>query len=130
MANNEALSVARLNGSRMAGVRAMAVMKSRIKGISDEEADAIYAALTGGNGGLNKGAKVNDAGVKMLLDLRNDVGLLAEEYDPCERRMLGNFPQAFSHVALVNSGINLMHAHAMMPKRSGRKRPHVVRHRD
>jgi GH15 family glucan-1,4-alpha-glucosidase len=38
-----------------------------------------------------------------LLTLRNDVGLLAEEYDPAGRRQLGNFPQAFSHVALVNS---------------------------
>ena len=36
-----------------------------------------------------------------LLDLRNDLGLLAEEYDPREKRQLGNFPQAFSHVALV-----------------------------
>jgi GH15 family glucan-1,4-alpha-glucosidase len=36
-----------------------------------------------------------------LLDLRNDLGLLSEEYDPRERRQLGNFPQAFSHVALV-----------------------------
>ena len=51
---------------------ALAVMKSHIKGVSDEEAETIYAALTGGNGGLNKGAKVNDAGVKMLLDLRNE----------------------------------------------------------
>jgi GH15 family glucan-1,4-alpha-glucosidase len=42
-----------------------------------------------------------------LLSLRNDVGLLAEEYDPEERRMLGNFPQAFSHLALVNSAHNL-----------------------
>jgi GH15 family glucan-1,4-alpha-glucosidase len=42
-----------------------------------------------------------------LLALRNDVGLLAEEYDPRERRMLGNFPQAFSHVALVNTAYNL-----------------------
>jgi ABC-type nitrate/sulfonate/bicarbonate transport system substrate-binding protein len=50
----------------------VAVMKTRLKGISDEEAEAIYAALTGSNGGLNKGAKVNDAGVKMLLDLRNE----------------------------------------------------------
>jgi GH15 family glucan-1,4-alpha-glucosidase len=66
---------------------------------------------------------------KRLLKLTNDVGLLAEEYDPHTRRMLGNFPQAFSHVALVNSGINLMHAHAMMPKRKDRKRPHVIRHR-
>ncbi|MFN2508196.1 MAG: glycoside hydrolase family 15 protein [Chthoniobacterales bacterium] len=38
-----------------------------------------------------------------LLALRNDVGLLSEEYDPRARRMLGNFPQAFSHVALVNT---------------------------
>ena len=42
-----------------------------------------------------------------LLDLRNDVGLLAEEYDPRARRMLGNFPQALTHVALVNSARNL-----------------------
>ena len=38
-----------------------------------------------------------------LFDLRNDVGLLAEEYDPVNRRQLGNFPQAFSHVGLVNT---------------------------
>jgi GH15 family glucan-1,4-alpha-glucosidase len=42
-----------------------------------------------------------------LLALRNDVGLLAEEYDPRARRMLGNFPQAFSHIALVNTAYNL-----------------------
>jgi len=36
-----------------------------------------------------------------LLDLRNDVGLLAEEYDPVAKRQLGNFPQAFTHLALV-----------------------------
>jgi GH15 family glucan-1,4-alpha-glucosidase len=38
-----------------------------------------------------------------LLSLRNDVGLLAEEYEPRSRRQLGNFPQAFSHLALVDS---------------------------
>ena len=42
-----------------------------------------------------------------LLGLANDVGLLAEEYDPMAKRHLGNFPQAFSHVALVNSAMNL-----------------------
>ena len=36
-----------------------------------------------------------------LLELRNDLGLLSEEYDPRAKRQLGNFPQAFSHVALV-----------------------------
>jgi GH15 family glucan-1,4-alpha-glucosidase len=43
-----------------------------------------------------------------LCRLANDVGLYAEEYDPDDKRMLGNFPQAFSHVALINSAINLM----------------------
>jgi GH15 family glucan-1,4-alpha-glucosidase len=38
-----------------------------------------------------------------LLTLRNDVGLLAEEFDPAIGRQLGNFPQAYSHVALVNT---------------------------
>ena len=42
-----------------------------------------------------------------LLALCNDVGLLAEEYDPKARRMLGNFPQALSHVALINTARNL-----------------------
>jgi GH15 family glucan-1,4-alpha-glucosidase len=38
-----------------------------------------------------------------LLALRNDLGLLSEEYDPTAKRQLGNFPQAFTHVALVNT---------------------------
>ena len=42
-----------------------------------------------------------------LLDIRNDVGLLSEEYDPVNRHLLGNFPQAFSHVGLVNTAFNL-----------------------
>jgi GH15 family glucan-1,4-alpha-glucosidase len=42
-----------------------------------------------------------------LLALRNDVGLLAEEYDPRIGRQVGNFPQAFSHVALVDTALNL-----------------------
>ena len=44
---------------------------------------------------------------EMLLSLRNDVGLLSEEYDPHAKRMIGNFPQAFSHVGLVNTARNL-----------------------
>jgi GH15 family glucan-1,4-alpha-glucosidase len=42
-----------------------------------------------------------------LIDVRNDLGLLAEEYDPSRRRLAGNFPQAFSHVGLVNSALSL-----------------------
>jgi GH15 family glucan-1,4-alpha-glucosidase len=45
-----------------------------------------------------------------LLDLRNDVGLLSEQYDPRTGRHLGNFPQAFSHLALVDTAFNLAHA--------------------
>jgi GH15 family glucan-1,4-alpha-glucosidase len=45
-----------------------------------------------------------------LLSLRNEVGLLSEEYDPEGRRLLGNFPQAITHVALVNSALNLTRA--------------------
>jgi GH15 family glucan-1,4-alpha-glucosidase len=44
---------------------------------------------------------------RRLLDLRSDLGLLAEEWDPSARRQLGNFPQAFTHVALVNTAFNL-----------------------
>jgi GH15 family glucan-1,4-alpha-glucosidase len=42
-----------------------------------------------------------------LADLRNDVGLLSEEYDPARQRLAGNFPQAFSHVGLINSAFTL-----------------------
>jgi GH15 family glucan-1,4-alpha-glucosidase len=45
-----------------------------------------------------------------LLALRNDLGLLSEEYDIANRRLLGNFPQAFSHVSLVNTARNLSHS--------------------
>ncbi|MBJ7264198.1 MAG: glycoside hydrolase family 15 protein [Burkholderiaceae bacterium] len=46
-----------------------------------------------------------------LLSLRNDVGLLAEEYDTRAGRLVGNFPQAFSHVGLINSTYDLIDAH-------------------
>ncbi len=45
-----------------------------------------------------------------LIGLANDVGLLAEEYDPKARRQVGNFPQAFSHIALINTAFNLARA--------------------
>jgi GH15 family glucan-1,4-alpha-glucosidase len=53
-----------------------------------------------------------------LISLRNDVGLLSEEYDPRARRMLGNFPQAFSHVALVNTAHNLTREHGPARQRA------------
>ena len=52
-----------------------------------------------------------------LLSLRNDVGLLAEEYDPRAKRQLGNFPQAFSHVALISSAYNLADREPAKPAR-------------
>jgi len=44
---------------------------------------------------------------RSLLALRNDVGLLSEEYDPRARHLVGNFPQAFSHLAIVNTALGL-----------------------
>ncbi|QYD67638.1 glycoside hydrolase family 15 protein [Paraburkholderia edwinii] len=58
-----------------------------------------------------------------LLSLSNDVGLLAEEYDPTAGRLVGNFPQGFSHVALVHTGLNLMKHEQEMAKATGQP-PH------
>jgi GH15 family glucan-1,4-alpha-glucosidase len=58
-----------------------------------------------------------------LSRLANDLGLYAEEYDPDDKRMLGNFPQAFSHVALINSAINLMNN----SRKKRKTRPHASR---
>jgi GH15 family glucan-1,4-alpha-glucosidase len=57
-----------------------------------------------------------------LVSLCNDVGLLAEEYDVIAQRQLGNFPQAFSHIALVNTAYNVGHATKPCEQRSGHKR--------
>jgi len=59
-----------------------------------------------------------------LLGLCNDVGLLAEEYDPAAKRLVGNFPQAFSHVALVHTGLNLMKHEQAMAQATGQP-PHI-----
>ncbi|MGB6603984.1 MAG: glycoside hydrolase family 15 protein [Steroidobacteraceae bacterium] len=53
-----------------------------------------------------------------LLALRNDLGLLSEEYDPRGRRLLGNFPQSFSHIALINTAHNLTRAHGPARQRA------------
>ncbi|SMG46347.1 glycoside hydrolase family 15 protein [Paraburkholderia susongensis] len=58
-----------------------------------------------------------------LLALANDVGLLSEEYDPVAKRLVGNFPQAFSHVALVHTGLNLMKHEQEMAQATGQP-PH------
>jgi GH15 family glucan-1,4-alpha-glucosidase len=54
-----------------------------------------------------------------LLSLRNDLGLLSEEYDPVAKRLLGNFPQAFSHIALINTAHNIAQADKPCEQRSG-----------
>ena len=56
-----------------------------------------------------------------LLALRNDVGLLAEEYAPSLGRQLGNFPQAFSHVALINTAFNLTRTQGPAEQRAKRE---------
>jgi GH15 family glucan-1,4-alpha-glucosidase len=60
-----------------------------------------------------------EAMYERLLGLANDLGLLAEEYDPVAGRLVGNFPQAFSHVALVHTGLNLMKHEQGMAKATG-----------
>ena len=57
-----------------------------------------------------------------LLNLRNELGLLAEEYDPVGKQLVGNFPQAFSHVALVNTAANLSRARKPAEQRAHGRR--------
>ena len=57
-----------------------------------------------------------------LVSLCNDVGLLSEEYDARAQRMVGNFPQAFSHIALVNTAHNIAHVMKPCEQRSGNAR--------
>ena len=64
---------------------------------------------------LARQGKVDEARelFERLLDLRNDVGLLAEEYDPVARRQLGNFPQAFTHLTLVGAALAIGEGRSM-----------------
>jgi GH15 family glucan-1,4-alpha-glucosidase len=58
-----------------------------------------------------------------LLALRNDVGLLSEEYDVPTKRLVGNFPQAFSHIALINTAHNLARLKKPADQRAGKETP-------
>jgi GH15 family glucan-1,4-alpha-glucosidase len=58
-----------------------------------------------------------------LLAVRNDLGLLAEEYDTARRRLVGNFPQGFSHIGLINTAFNLVNARGPAEQRSHRSAP-------
>jgi GH15 family glucan-1,4-alpha-glucosidase len=58
-----------------------------------------------------------------LLSLRNDLGLLAEEYDPRSKRLVGNFPQAFSHIGLINTAHNLVEAKGPAQQRAQQTAP-------
>ncbi|HEX5515879.1 MAG TPA: glycoside hydrolase family 15 protein [Gammaproteobacteria bacterium] len=58
-----------------------------------------------------------------LLQIRNELGLLAEEYDPRNRRLLGNFPQAFSHIALINTANNIATAYGPAKHRADEQAP-------
>jgi GH15 family glucan-1,4-alpha-glucosidase len=71
--------------------------------------------------------KDGEAMFERLLKLRNDLGLLAEEYDSTERRLLGNFPQALTHMALINTA-RLLTLPRKSARRAGRKgeRPAAV----
>jgi GH15 family glucan-1,4-alpha-glucosidase len=63
-----------------------------------------------------------------LVGLSNDVGLLAEEYDPTEKRLLWNYPQAFTHLALVTTAFNVLpHLPSPMHRRHARPESHPQR---
>ena len=61
-----------------------------------------------------------------LLARCNDVGLFAEELDPLSGRMLGNFPQAYSHVGLINCALNLSRQTGPMEERAESQTPAVA----
>ncbi len=84
---------------------------SEVDGIADDEG-AFLACSFWLVGAYVSARRLSDAIAlfERLLAIRNDVGLLAEEYDPKANRQLGNFPQGFSHVALINAGQQLIAA--------------------
>ena len=90
-------------------------------------------------GSLKAIGRLDDARVLFdrLLALRNDLGLLSEQYDPQRKRLVGNFPQAFSHIALVNAAFDLddgiavrQRAHRHPRKRSSNTSPSPTKRPD
>lgn len=69
--------------------------------------------------------RIDDASklFESLLAVRNDLGLLAEEYDPIRKRLVGNFPQGFSHIGLINTAFNLIDVSGPAQQRSKRVAP-------
>jgi GH15 family glucan-1,4-alpha-glucosidase len=63
-----------------------------------------------------------------LLGLCNDVGLLSEEYDPSTKRLVGNFPQAFSHIALIGTALHLDEDGPVEQRKESGKAGHHRRH--
>jgi hypothetical protein len=93
------------------------------RGIKSIGEDGLPAG--GGSSIIRAFGRLDDAGqlFERLLAVRNDLGLLSEEYGPSAKRLVGNFPQAFSHIALINSAYNLDPATKPAEQRSGAKAP-------
>jgi hypothetical protein len=84
-------------------------------------------ALREGSGGSRDDSACRDVGLFVrLLSRCNDVGLLPEEIDPSTGRMLGNFPQAYSHVGLINCALNLSRQTGPAEKRAEPQAPPIV----
>ena len=106
------LAAGKSDRAREAIAEAHAIFKIRRGFVTTDEAREIYDT------------KSPDARrmFERLLALRNDVGLLAEGYDPRLERQVGNFPQGFSHIALLSTAFNLSY-----DRQRGVKRPATQR---
>lgn len=84
------------------------VTKSQIDGLPEDEGAFLACSFWYADNLILQNRLAEARGIlERLIDLRNDVGLLPEEYHPGKKRFLGNFPQAFSHVGLINTVRNL-----------------------
>ncbi|MFJ4961932.1 glycoside hydrolase family 15 protein [Streptomyces sp. NPDC088729] len=89
-------------------VRRYSTEGESVDGLPGDEGSFIVCSFWLADALLHTGRRAEaEAMFERLLELRNDVGLLAEEYDIGARRQLGNFPQAFSHIGLVNTAVAL-----------------------